>query len=107
MEYNPDKQSKKRNKAHIASLFENVKWNPSPSNSNRVRTILPISALDQRHLPLQIGARSIEDLVGVAVSAQRIVGMRVFETAVVRVRVRRHCVQYLIEARFPIVQLGR
>lgn len=35
----------------------------SPSNPNGESTVLPVASLDEGHLPIQIRARSVEDLV--------------------------------------------
>lgn len=44
--------------------------NPSrdiPTNSNRERSLIPVSAFDDWHLPVHVRAGSIEDLMRVAV----------------------------------------
>ena len=48
-----------------------------PSNSNSKSTFRPVSSLDDGHLAAHIAARSVEDLVGVAmVCCGVVVGVR-------------------------------
>lgn len=60
-----------------------------PTNTNSEGTILPVSALDQRHLAVDVGAWTIEDIVCMAVAVEGVV-MGVVNASIVGVRVC-HC----------------
>ncbi len=57
-----------------------------PSNTNGKSPILPVAPLNQRHLTVNVRARAVQDLVGVAMAIEGII-MRVADATVVGVRV--------------------
>lgn len=65
----------------------------SPPNSNCESPVLPVSSFEERHLPIQVRTGPVKDLMRVAVSAERIVRVRVSQLAIVGVGVggSRHC----------------
>jgi hypothetical protein len=60
-----------------------------PADTNSEGTIVPVSAFDQRHLTVDVGAWTIEDIVGMAVAVEGVI-VGVVNAAVVGVRVC-HC----------------
>ena len=57
-----------------------------PTDTNSEGTILPVSAFDQGHLAVDVGAWAIEDIVGMAVAVEGVI-VGVVDAGVVGVRV--------------------
>jgi hypothetical protein len=57
-----------------------------PANANGESTILPVTTLDQWHFPVDVGAWTIEDIVGVAVAVEGVI-VGVADASIVGVRV--------------------
>jgi threonine dehydrogenase-like Zn-dependent dehydrogenase len=58
-----------------------------PTNAYGECSFFPIPPLDYGHLSVQVRARSVKDLVRVAVVCCGAIGMRVTRSAIMRVRV--------------------
>lgn len=64
-----------------------------PSNADSKGTVLPVPTLDQRHLPVDVRTRAIQDIVGMAVAIEGII-VRVTHGPVVRVRMSHYSFEY-------------